>query len=74
MADLKKGGGSAPSVKWDFLTLHLYHKHCKNDNNVTWCLYTHPELLYPELKLCQCIFWKLVSLATAPLTLSQQVV
>lgn len=47
----KKGGGSAPSVKWDFLKLHLYHKHCKNDNNVTWCLCRHPELFNETLSV-----------------------
>lgn len=43
--------GSAPSVKWDFLKLHLYYKHCKNDNNVTWCLYIHPELFNETLSV-----------------------
>lgn len=44
MADFKKRVGAGLLFLWDFLKLHLYHKHCKNDNNVTWCLYIHPEL------------------------------
>lgn len=41
----KKVGGSALPVKWDFF------KHCKNDDNATWCLYIHPELFNETLSV-----------------------